>query len=300
MNRKNAAIGLALLVAIIAGANLVGVELNGLFLRIPGSDKVVHVIAYTAAFVCFFALAGIVSPSVRTRVALAAAAGLTLSIGDELLQELAPGRNVEFFDLIADWAGLTLGWVISVRPAPRIAAVACAAALVSGAFVAHDTYANLIDYSRAIQAERRFDFAAARGHYLTALANGHRTADVYNGLAWVTVESGGNAAEAAEYAATALQMRPDNPDILDTYGWSLHRAGRSAEALPYLQRALAAKPEMYCIHYHLGETYLALGQDAVADEHLRLQAAMKGTREAPLAAQALARPRAAATSGVSR
>ena len=300
VTRKTAAIGLGVLVAIIAGANLFGVRLNGMFLEVPGSDKAVHLIAYTVAFVCFYGLAGSVSASVRTRVAVALSAGLALSIGDELLQELAPGRNVEFFDLVADWAGLTLGWVLSVRPGPRIAALACAAALGSAVFVAHDTYANLIDYSRAIKAERQLDFAGARVHYLSALAKGHRSADVYNGLAWVTVESGGSAAEAASYAETALQMQPDNPDFLDTYGWSLHGAGRSAEALPYLQRAYAAKPAMYCIHYHLGDTYLALGQPATADEHFRQQASMKGTREAVLAAQALARPRAAATTGVSR
>jgi tetratricopeptide (TPR) repeat protein len=300
LTRKTAAIGLGVLIAIIAGANLFGVRLNGVFLAMPGSDKVVHLIAYTVAFVCFYRLAASLSASVRTRVTAAVSAGLALSIGDELLQELAPGRNVELFDLIADWAGLTLGWVISVRPAPRIAALACATALGSAVFVAHDTYANLIDYSRAIEAERELDFAGARAHYLSALAKGHRGPDVYNGLAWVTVESGGSAAEAVGYAETALDSQPDNADYLDTYGWALHRAGRSAEALPYLQRAYAAKPAMYCIHYHLGETYLALGQTAAADEHFRQQASMTGTREAVFAAQALARPRAAATSGVSR
>jgi Tfp pilus assembly protein PilF len=299
--RTAAGVGLFALVIVLVAANLFGVRLNSLFLDLPGSDKVVHLLAYALAFACFYGLAGSWSTSVRARVAMAMAAGLALSVGDELVQEWAPGRNVEFFDLIADWAGLTLGWVAVVKPARPIAIAACAVALASGGFVAHDTYVHLIDYSRAIQAERHEDFAGARGHYLKALAKGHRSADVYNGLAWVTLESGGNAAEAATYAATAFGMQPGNPDILDTYGWALHRAGRSAEALPYLERAYETKPTMYCIHYHLGDTYLALSRPDAADAHFRQQVALKGTREAVLAARALARLHdATGTSGASK
>jgi len=296
-----AGLGLCALAIVLVVANLFGVRLNSLFLDAPGSDKVVHLVAYAFAFACFYGFAGAWSTSVRTRVATSMAAGLALSVGDEFVQELAPGRNVEFFDLVADWAGLTLGWVAVVRPAPRIAVAACAVALASTGFVAHDTYVHLIDYSRAIQAERSQDFAGARRHYLNALAKGHRSADVYNGLAWVTLESGGNPAEAVTYAATAFGMQPDNPDILDTYGWALHRTGRSAEALPYLERAYQAKPTMYCIHFHLGDTYLALSRPEAADAHFRQQVALKGTREAIFAARALARWRdATGTPGASK
>ena len=45
-------------------------------------------------------------------------------------------------------------------------------------------------------------------------------------------------------------MSPADADIYDR---ALHHAGRSAEALPYLERAYAAKPNMFCIHYHLRE-----------------------------------------------
>jgi Flp pilus assembly protein TadD len=73
------------------------------------------------------------------------------------------------------------------------------------------------------------------------------------------------------YGAIAFAGNPTNPDILDTYGWALHKAGRSREALPLLERARAGKPRMYCIHYHLGEVYAALGDARQAEAHLRDQ-----------------------------
>ena len=94
----------------------------------------------------------------------------------------------------------------------------------------------------------------------------------YNELAWIEVESGtGDARAAVGYAGRALAATPRSPDVLDTYAWALHHAGRSREALPFLERAFAGKPRMFCIHYHLGEVYAALGDDARAEFHLREQ-----------------------------
>jgi tetratricopeptide (TPR) repeat protein len=73
------------------------------------------------------------------------------------------------------------------------------------------------------------------------------------------------------YGGRALRADPQNPDVLDTYGWALHHAGRSPEALPFLERALAGKPRMFCIHFHLGEVYAALGDRERAERHLREQ-----------------------------
>ena len=84
-------------------------------------------------------------------------------------------------------------------------------------------------------------------------------------------------------------LAPDDPDIHDTYGWALHHAGRSADALPFLERAFRAKPEMFCIHYHLGVVHLALGQTEQAVANLRRQMDRPATREAAKAKLALAR-----------
>ena len=89
------------------------------------------------------------------------------------------------------------------------------------------------------------------------------------------------------YAERALARRPTDPDVLDTYGWALHRAGRHGEAFRYLQRAYDAKPDMYCIHYHLGAVYAALAEPEKAREHFLKQLQLPHIREAALADQAL-------------
>jgi len=293
-----AAAGLSLLMLLILVPNLFGPQLNAVFLTSPGLDKVVHVLAYFLVFVTAYWLGLRLTGDARKSALIAATGAVLLSVGDELLQELAPGRNVEFFDLVADWAGVTFGWLAATRPRLGLAVTAGALAIGAASYVTYDTHARLIDYSRALRSERAHDFARAREHYLRALATGLRTSDVYNGLSWVSVESGvGDPLDAVRYGRTALDMQPENADVLDTYGWALHHAGRSAEALDYLQQAFAKKPTMFCIHYHLGEVYLALAQPEKADAHFRQQLALRETREAAMAARALARAIGSSGSG---
>ena len=83
-------------------------------------------------------------------------------------------------------------------------------------------------------------------------------------------------------------MRPGDADFLDTYGWALIHAGESAQALGPLLEAYRKKPSMYCIHFHLGMAYRALGRRAEAETHFRRQTELTDTREARLARQALA------------
>jgi tetratricopeptide (TPR) repeat protein len=119
---------------------------------------------------------------------------------------------------------------------------------------------------------RAGDMPKALEQYRLALRDGVDSPSFYNELAWVEVESGvGDVQAAVAYSRRALDATPDSPDVLDTYGWSLHHAGRSREALPVLERAFAGKPGMFCIHYHLGEVYAALGDRARAETHLREQ-----------------------------
>jgi Tfp pilus assembly protein PilF len=84
-------------------------------------------------------------------------------------------------------------------------------------------------------------------------------------------------------------MQPDNADVLDTYGWALHHTGRTTDARNVLERAYAAKPDMFCIHYHLGAVYLAMGDREKAAVHFRRQVERRSTREAARAQEALVR-----------
>jgi Tfp pilus assembly protein PilF len=221
---------------------------------------------------------------------LALVASLSLAAFDESVQRLFPARSVETFDFLANLAGITLGWVVTHGAARAVRLIATAAAVATSLFVAYDTHVRLIDYSRALEYERRHDFVKAREHYQLALASGMRTATLFNELGWVEIESGvGDPRKAVEYARTALDMQPDNPDVVDTYGWALLHAGRTSEAVAALERAYAASPNMYCIHYHLGRAYLASGRTDEARMHFARQIDKPGTREAVFARQALDR-----------
>lgn len=278
----------AMLVVVVVAANVFASELSGLFIRFPGLDKVFHIVGSALLMMVIHALGRRIVSNERLAATAAFGVSAALMAADEVLQGLVPGRSVEALDLLAGGAGLTLGWVLSSRPPAKIATIATLAGVLVGAFAVQHTYAQLIDYSRALRFERNQDFVQARTYYLRALESGLRSPELFNELGWVEIESGiGDPRKAVEYASRALREQPSNPDVLDTYGWALHHAGRSNEALPYLQRAYAAKPEMFCIHYHLGEVYRALRQVDKAAEHYRKQVLLSETREAARAAERL-------------
>jgi tetratricopeptide (TPR) repeat protein len=287
--RHAVALGLTALIAVLFGVNLFGSQVNQLLLALPGIDKILHLVFFAILFPGLRAVTGRFVTNSATQTMVAGVAGVLIALSDELVQSFSPYRSVEVADLIADTSGLAIGWTLSARPRRALAIPVATIALAAALIVAYLTNRQLADYAQALRYEHQQDFARARESYLRALNNGMRSADLYNGLAWVQVESGlGEPAKAVEYAQAALAMRPNDPDVLDTYGWALQHAGRSQEALPYLERAYAAKPQMYCIHYHLGMTYLAVGRRELAEKHLRSQLERPDTREFEFARKALA------------
>jgi tetratricopeptide (TPR) repeat protein len=65
-------------------------------------------------------------------------------------------------------------------------------------------------------------------------------------------------------AARAEWARRQHPDVADTLAWSLHEAGRDAEALGYARRAVAGGTHPAGYAYHLAMIQLALGHEAEA------------------------------------
>ena len=266
--------------------------LNDLLLHLPGVDKVLHVAQSFAISLLFFWLLGRAGQPLPVRVLGAAAAALGAAIFDEIQQQWRGDRHVELADIAAGCSGITLAAAWRARAFwPRATGAAAIAACLAAGAVTYDSYHQTRDYNRGILAARRGDARAALGHYLAAVTAGVRNPEAYNAAAWALAESAdGDPARAVELARRSLAMRPDNADTLDTYGWALYRAGRPADALTPLSQALAAKPDIYCIHYHLGMTYLATGAADEGQRQLRLQIErMPGTREAVLASEQLER-----------
>lgn len=60
----------------------------------------------------------------------------------------------------------------------------------------------------------------------------------------------------------------DNPAFLDTLGWVYYRLGDYENALPLLEKAVAAAPQVPVLKYHLAMAYLALNKPSLAKEQL--------------------------------
>jgi tetratricopeptide (TPR) repeat protein len=265
--------------------------LDELQLRAPGADKVFHCVEYLAVFLLFETVLNRSAGVPRVwRLLVAGGVAAILSFGDELVQGSVAGRNVELADALANICGVGLGVVlVNRRHHPRLAVGLVIAAVATVGSLAYVTYAQLKDYNRGLLYSRARQYALAREHYQRALAAGLRTSALFNSLGWLEIEAAnGDPQKAVAYAERALALQPADADILDTYGWALLHAGRSREALDAMLEAYARKPRMYCIHYHLGMAYRAVGRPAEAIRHFAWQIElMPETVEARLARLAL-------------
>lgn len=292
MTTRNRLLALVAVVLVVEAVSIVlGGWVDQLLVYVPGVDKVLHVAAFTFIFLVTERIVRDVIPDQRLRAAVVAGGVLLLAAGDELGQGLRADRDLDARDFIASVCGVGLGLAWTWRPVSlAVASSVATVALVAAGTVAGESYSTQRHLNAGVRYSRVGDFVSARREYRLAYEAGVRNAGLFNELGWVEIESGqGDPKVAVDFAAQALALRPENPDIQDTYGWALHHAGRSAEALPYLERAYAASPDMFCIHLHLGAVYLALGQAEKARRHLALQVERQDTREAARAAEMLAR-----------
>lgn len=106
----------------------------------------------------------------------------------------------------------------------------------------------------ADKAIRSKDWQTAIHEYETILKQTDgRNVLVLNNLAFAYSQTGASA-KALEYAERALKLAPDNPSVMDTTGWLLHRAGKDRQrALALLREAARKSPGNATIVKHLAE-----------------------------------------------
>lgn len=267
------AVGVGLMV-LVSDRN--GGRIQDISLAHPGIDKLAHFGMHLVLVGALYAILRRFWPQRGTGFALGIAAAISVLFGflDEGHQHFISGRDFDLFDVAANLCGAATAAVLLAafigRSRPRLALVAIPLALLAAVLVHGHT--QMRHFNEGLQQIRAGDYATARQSFLTALAQGHASPGLYNELAWIELEYlQTDPAPALRYTEQALTYEPDNPDYLDTYGWALYRNGRYAEALTALLKAYAGNPDIYCIHYHLGATYHALGRDAEAATHLTQQ-----------------------------
>ncbi|HXC38077.1 MAG TPA: tetratricopeptide repeat protein [Burkholderiales bacterium] len=93
-------------------------------------------------------------------------------------------------------------------------------------------------------------------------------AQAYNALGYSLADRNLRLPEARALIEKALKLAPDDAFIIDSMGWVLYRQGQVKEAIEYLQKAFAARPDAE-IAAHLGEVLWSSGDRASAVRILR-------------------------------
>ena len=129
---------------------------------------------------------------------------------------------------------------------------------LAGGLAAYPDESGLL-YARALAWERRDDIARAEADLRKVLVTDPENVPALNALGYTLADRTKRYQEALELIDRARVAEPDNPAIVDSYGWVLYRLGRNDEALVQLRRAwtLSRDPE---IAAHVGEVLWVLGK----------------------------------------
>jgi tetratricopeptide (TPR) repeat protein len=90
-------------------------------------------------------------------------------------------------------------------------------------------------------------------------------AQALNALGYTLVDRTTRYEEGRVLIERALKLSPEDPFILDSMGWALFKLGRHDEALGYLLKAFAGRPDAE-IAAHLGEVLWIKGERDRAKE----------------------------------
>lgn len=114
-------------------------------------------------------------------------------------------------------------------------------------------------YTRSLVAERLGKYDVLEADLKKILASNPDHAQALNALGYTLLEFPSRLAEAEKYLSRALTLQPDEPVIMDSYGWLLFKQGHADKALGYLEKAYARQKENE-IAAHLSEVLWSLGR----------------------------------------
>ena len=120
-------------------------------------------------------------------------------------------------------------------------------------------------FSRATAAEKLDQLDLFESDMQKVLEQEPDNAQALNALGYVLADRTTRYQEALKYIGRALELRPNDYFILDSYGWVQYRLGNYDEAIKYLRHALETSPDSE-IAAHLGEVLWKAGdQEAARD-----------------------------------
>lgn len=120
-------------------------------------------------------------------------------------------------------------------------------------------------YSRAMVNEQLDRIGGLERDLRTILTYDPNNATALNALGYTLADRTDRYEEALELISQALQLKPDDPAIIDSMGWVQYRLGNYEEAVLRLREAMKAFPD-HEIAAHLGEVLWVSGDKRAAEE----------------------------------
>jgi Tfp pilus assembly protein PilF len=114
-------------------------------------------------------------------------------------------------------------------------------------------------YARALIAERLDLLNIAEADLRAILKFDPKNVHALNALGYTLADRTDRYAESQALLSQALEIKPDDPFVLDSMGWLLYRQGNRGEAVKYLKRALQQRSDAE-IAAHLGEVLWVSGE----------------------------------------
>lgn len=124
-------------------------------------------------------------------------------------------------------------------------------------------------YARGVCKERTGDFAGAEADFRHALELAPDEPQVLNYLGYSLVDRGEKLDEALAMIQQAVARRPDSGAITDSLAWAYFRLGKYKEALEPMERASLLEPVDPVVTDHLGDVYWAVGRTREAQYQWR-------------------------------
>ena len=127
-------------------------------------------------------------------------------------------------------------------------------------YAARDADQWFVYYARAISHERQGDWAQAEPDFRRALELNPEQPQVLNYLGYSLVEEQIKLDEALDMIERAVEAQPNSGYIVDSLGWVLYRLGRYDEAIVHMERAAELEPVDPVVNDHLGDVLWAVGR----------------------------------------
>lgn len=137
-------------------------------------------------------------------------------------------------------------------------------ALLSEALLVFPNQPNLL-YTRSMFREKLGHFDQMESDLQQIIDMDPNNAVALNALGYILINRSQRLDEAYEMIRRALQLKPNDPAILDSLGWAEFRRGNLAQSVDLLTQAFKAYPD-HEVAAHLGEVLWALGEQKRALE----------------------------------